>query len=39
MGQEFGLDDAVILNRLREKIGLSPETAAAYLEKYGKQLV
>lgn len=39
MGQEFGLDDAVILNRLQEKIGLSPETAAAYLEKYGKQLV
>jgi len=39
MGQEFGLDDADILRRLQEKIGLSLETAAAYLERYGKQLV
>ncbi|KAI4443493.1 hypothetical protein [Schaedlerella arabinosiphila] len=39
MGQEFGLDDADILRRLQEKIGLSLETAAAYLEWYGKQLV
>ena len=39
MGQEFGLDDAAILKRLQEKIGLSLETAAAYLEQYGKQLV
>lgn len=37
MGQEFGLDDAAILKRLQEKIGLSLETASAYLEKYGKQ--
>ena len=39
MGQEFGLDDDDILRRLQEKIGLSLETAAAYLERYGKQLV
>lgn len=39
MGQEFGLDDAAILKRLQEKIGLSFETAAAYLEQYGKQPV
>ena len=39
MGQEFGLDDAAILKRLQEKIGLSLEKAAAYLEQYGKQLV
>ena len=39
MGQEFGLDDAAILKRLQERIGLSIETAAAYLERYGKQLV
>ena len=37
MGQEFGLDDADILKRLQEKIGLSQERASAYLEKYGKQ--
>lgn len=37
MGQEFGLDDAAILKRLQERIGLSLETAAAYLEQYGKQ--
>ena len=34
MGQEFGLDDAAILKRLQEKIGLSLEKAAAYLEQY-----
>ncbi len=39
MGQEFGLDDAAILKRLQERIGLSLETAVAYLEKYGKQLM
>lgn len=38
-GQEFGLDDADILKRLHEKIGVSLETAVAYLERYGKQLV
>ena len=37
MGQEFGLDDAAILKRLQERVGLSLETAVAYLEKYGKQ--
>ena len=39
MGQEFGLDDAAILKRLQEKIGLSIEMAAVYLERYGKQLM
>ena len=39
MGQEFGPDDADILKRLQEKIGVSLETAVAYLERYGKQLV
>lgn len=39
MGQEFGLDDADILKRLQEKIGVSLETAVTYLERYGKQLV
>ena len=39
MGQEFGLDDAAILKRLQERIGLSLETAVAYLEQYGKQLM
>ena len=39
MGQEFGLDDAAILKRLQERIGLSLETVAAYLEQYGKQLM
>ena len=39
MGQEDGLDDTIILERLQEKIGLSLEAATAYLEQYGKQLV
>ena len=39
MGQEFGLDDAAILKRLQEKIGLSLETAAAYLEQCGNRFV
>ena len=39
MGQEFGLDDASILKRLQDKIGLSLEQAMAYLEQFGKQLV
>ena len=39
MGQEFGLDDADILKRLQEKIGLTIEAAVAYLEQYGKQPV
>jgi hypothetical protein len=39
MGQENGLDDAIILNKLQEKMGLSLEAATAYLQKYGKALV
>lgn len=39
MGQEFGLDDAAILKRLQDKIGLSSEQTADYLKKFGKQLV
>lgn len=38
MGQEFGLDDAAILERLQSKLGLSLEKATAYLEQYGKAL-
>ena len=39
MGQEVGLDDLEILQKLQEKIGLSLEDAEAYLEQYGKQFV
>ena len=39
IGQEDGLDDATILKKLQDKIGLSLERATAYLEQYGKQLV
>lgn len=39
LGQEDGLDDATIVKRMQEKIGLSLEQAMAYLEQYGKQLV
>ena len=39
MGQEFGLDDAAILKRLQDKIGLSFEQATDYLKKFGRQLV
>ncbi len=39
MGREFGLDDAAIMKRLQERVGLSMEMASAYLERYGKQLV
>ena len=39
MGREFGLDDATILKRLQEKIGLSIEMAAVYLDRYGRQLM
>ena len=39
LGQEDGLSDEVILNRLQKKIGISPERAKEYLYKYGKQLV
>ena len=39
IGQEEGMDDATVLKRLQDKVGLSVEQATAYLEKYGKQLV
>lgn len=40
LGKEDGLDDAVILKRLQQKIiGLPLKRAEAYLEQYGKQLV
>jgi len=39
MGQEEGLDDTVIIKRLQEKIGVSFETAMAYLAQYGKHIV
>ena len=39
LGQEEGLDDAVLLKRIQERIGVSLEQAAAYLERYGKQTV
>lgn len=39
MGQEYGLDDAAILRKLRDKTGLSAEQAAVYLEQYRKQPV
>ncbi|MEY8334934.1 hypothetical protein AALB53_17790 [Lachnospiraceae bacterium 47-T17] len=35
MGKKDGLDDAMILKRMQEWIGLSLEQAAAYLEQYG----
>ena len=39
IGQKEGLDDATILKRMQEWIGLSLEQAAAYLEQYAKQPV
>lgn len=39
IGQEDGLDNAAILRRLQEKIGVSLEKATGYLEQFGKQLV
>jgi hypothetical protein len=39
MGQEFGLDDTQILERLQKKLNLSAEAAVAYLKQYGKVLV
>ena len=36
MGLEFGLDNAAIVKRLQDKVGLSLERANAYLEQYGK---
>jgi hypothetical protein len=39
MGQEFGLTDAAILERLQKKLDVSPEIATGYLKQYGKTLV
>ena len=39
LGQEEGLDDAALLKRMQERIDVSLEQAAAYLERYGKQTV
>ncbi|MDE7422619.1 MAG: hypothetical protein K2N51_02830 [Lachnospiraceae bacterium] len=39
MGQEEGFDDAAILKKMQDKIGVSLEQATAYLEQYKKQLV
>lgn len=39
IGQEDGLTDLEILQKLQEKIGLSLEDAKACLEQWGKQLV
>ena len=36
LGQEYGLDDAAILKRLQDKLGLSLKQATVYLEQYGK---
>lgn len=36
MGQEFGLDDATILKRIQDRIGVSLEQASAYMEQYRK---
>lgn len=35
LGQEYGLDDEVILKQMQEKIGLSLEKAKFYLVQYG----
>jgi hypothetical protein len=35
-GQEFGLADAAILERLQKKLDVSPEVVAGYLKQYGK---
>ena len=39
MGKEEGLDDATLLEKMQERIGLSIEQVAAYLEQFGKQPV
>ncbi len=39
LGQEDGLDDTTILQRIQEKIGLSLEEAMTYMKQYGKRLV
>lgn len=39
MGQEYGLDDATLLKKMQDKIGLSLKQATAYLEQYSKRAV
>lgn len=39
LGQEDGLDDETILQKIQKKVGLSPEEAKACMKKYGKQPV
>lgn len=39
LGQEDGIEDAVIIERLQKKAGLSLEKAMDFLRQYGKQLV
>lgn len=36
LNQEAGVDDAVILKQMREKLHLSKKEAAMFLKKYGK---
>lgn len=37
LGQEYGLEEKAILERLQKKIGISLEQATKYLQEYGKQ--
>ena len=39
LGQEDGLDNETIIQKIQKKIGLSLEEAKACMEKYGKQFV
>ena len=39
LGQEDGLSDAAIIERIEKKTGVSYEKAEAYIEEYGKQPV
>ena len=36
LNQEAGIDDAVILKQMREKLSLSEKEASAFLKQYGK---
>lgn len=38
MGKEEGLDDATLLKKMQDKIGLSLEQAVAYLKQYGSMV-
>lgn len=39
LGREDGIEDAVIIERLQKKAGMSLEKAKSYFTQYGKQLV